>query len=152
MGILSQTVNLFVPSITFRVLGMPVVCDGAIPSRMAMLVFVLMLVISPRAYSVYLPNPGPGQLYEETVITGTTVAARPELAGYVIKDVMTPYEFSGSTDYMKGVVQNRVVLSSVDDTFDFYWRIIPDKSSTRSIKTFRVGGFEEIEFQFVVKK
>lgn len=34
------------------------------------------------------------------------------------------------------------VRSSVDRTFDFYWRIIPDASSTGDITGFRIGGFQ----------
>jgi len=59
----------------------------------------------------------------------------------VLEDVLTPYEFSGAGEFVKGVVQNRVVRSSVDGTLDFSWRIRPDVSSTGDILAFRVGGF-----------
>jgi hypothetical protein len=75
-------------------------------------------------------------------ITGTTAAAQPELAGVVLEDVLVPYDFSGAGHTVKGTVQNRVVRSSVDGTLDFYWRIIPDESSTGGIIAFRVSGFD----------
>ena len=79
----------------------------------------------------------------DTAITGTTVALRPELAGLIIEDVLTPYEFVGSGgQFLAGEVQNRVVQSSVDGTLDFYWRILADDSSTGEITAFRVGGFD----------
>ena len=74
-------------------------------------------------------------------ITGTTVVAQPELAGDIIEDVLVPYDFSGAGQTVKGTVQNRVVRSSVDGTLDFYWRIIPDPSSTGGVIALRVGGF-----------
>jgi len=78
----------------------------------------------------------------DTPITGTTVAAQPELAGVILTDVAVPYEFSGAGYTVRGVIQNSVVRSSVDGTLDFYWRIIPDPSSTGSIGAFRVTGFD----------
>jgi hypothetical protein len=78
----------------------------------------------------------------DTAITGTSVALRPELAGPIIEDVLTPYEFVGSGgQFLTGEVQNRVVRS-VDGTLDFYWRILADDSSTGEITAFRVGGFD----------
>lgn len=97
---------------------------------------VYLLAFAPlTAWGVPLP-------VGDTPITGTTVAARPELAGIVLEDVLTPYDFSGAGESVKGVVQNRVVRSSVDATLDFYWRIIPDSSSTGDIFAFRMGGFD----------
>jgi hypothetical protein len=77
------------------------------------------------------------------VLGGTNVAARPELAGIVLEDVATPYDFTRLGRRLTGVVQNRVVQSTVDGTLDFYWRIRPDAASTGEITTFRVGGFGE---------
>src|SRR5689334_19336252 len=78
----------------------------------------------------------------DTVITGTTVAAQPELAGTIIEDVLTPYSFTGDGGLvLTGNVQNRVVRSDVDGTLDFYWRIIPDTNSTGHVIAFRVSGF-----------
>lgn len=73
-------------------------------------------------------------------ITGTTVAARPELAGTVVEDLVTPFTISGAGETLSGTIQNRVVLS-VDGTYDFYWRILPD-SGQGDISAFRVDGFD----------
>lgn len=78
----------------------------------------------------------------DTALFGTTSAARPELAGLVVEDILVPYDFFGSGgEHVFGDIQNRVV-ESVDGTFDFYWRIIPDPASTGEITALRVGGFD----------
>jgi hypothetical protein len=78
----------------------------------------------------------------DTVISGTTSALRPELAGTVVEDVLVPYDFlAGTGEHLLGTVQNRVVRSTLDGTFDFYWRIIPEATSTGDIVALRVGGF-----------
>ena len=60
-------------------------------------------------------------------LSGTTSAARPELAGTVIYDVLIPFQidingFPGNPLY-QGNLQNRVVRSNIDGTLDFYYRI-----------------------------
>ena len=79
----------------------------------------------------------------DTALSGTTSAARPELAGIVVaEDMLVAYDFFGSGgEHLVGNVQNRVLLA-VDGTYDFYWRIIPDASSTGEITALRVGGFD----------
>jgi hypothetical protein len=80
-------------------------------------------------------------------LPGTTVAVRPELAGPIIEDVDQPFSFTDTTGHLlSGVVQNRVVRSSVDGTLDFYWRIKETSGQSASgdpgaISSFRVGGF-----------
>ena len=84
-------------------------------------------------------------------LPGTTVAAEPQLAGTVLEDVDQPFSFVDSTGHtLSGVVQNRVVRSSVDGTLDFYWRIKDTSGTSASgdpgaITSFRVGGFGDIE-------
>ena len=73
-------------------------------------------------------------------INGTTVAARPELAGTIVEDLITPFTISGAGETLSGNIQNRVVLS-VDGTYDFYWRIMPD-SGRGDISAFRVINYE----------
>lgn len=89
-------------------------------------------------------------LAQNTILAtpGTTVAARPELAGLVLEDVNQPFSFVDTTGHtLSGVVQNRVVRSSVDGTLDFYWRIketsgqSPAGAAPGAISSFRVGGF-----------
>jgi hypothetical protein len=50
------------------------------------------------------------------------------LAGEVIAELTSPYGFisnDGTDSLVYGEVQTRVVRSSVDQTIDFYWRIVP---------------------------
>jgi hypothetical protein len=89
---------------------------------------------------VLLPNTTVG-------LPGTTVAARPELAGVVLEDVLQPFSFVDSSGHtLSGAIQNRVVRSSLDGTLDFYWRIRDTTGTSASgdpgaISAFRVGGF-----------
>lgn len=57
--------------------------------------------------------------FADTVLSGTTVALRPELAGTVIDDLINPFSFQG----INGTVQSRVVREDATGTLDFYWRI-----------------------------
>jgi hypothetical protein len=78
----------------------------------------------------------------DTAIVGTTSASRPELAGLIVEDVLVSYDFFGSSgEHVFGDIQNRVV-QSVDGTYDFYWRVIPDSDSTGEITALRLGGFD----------
>ncbi len=65
-------------------------------------------------------------------LSGTTVAAEPQLAGAILEDDLIPFSFKGIT----GTYQQRVVRSSVDNTIDFYWRITNDKTSTDTLTQF----------------
>lgn len=57
-------------------------------------------------------------------LSGTTAAARPELAGLVIQDRLRPFASSGTGEPpVNGVLQERIVRSSVDNTLAFYYRI-----------------------------
>jgi len=75
------------------------------------------------------------------LIGGTTAAEKPELAGVVLEDVITPFEISGGGETLSGTIQNRVVRSDLTGTLTFYWRIRPD-SGSGDISAFRIGGFE----------
>ena len=70
---------------------------------------------------------------------GTTLHIDTHLAGTVVEDVVTPFSYVGwfrdseiengyFTGNVTGTVQSRVVLG-VDDTYDFYWRIVVDDTS-----------------------
>jgi hypothetical protein len=83
---------------------------------------------------------------------GTTVALEPQLAGTVVEDVITPFSYEGwfrdssveegyFTGNVTGTVQSRVVLS-VDDTYDFYWRISVDDTSFLPVLDMRLNGLE----------
>ena len=79
-----------------------------------------------------------GNPFADTTLSGTTVAARPELAGTVLSDVLTPFTLGA----VSGEVQNRVVRETASGTLDFYWRVILDPSSTAGgITALRVADF-----------
>ncbi len=73
------------------------------------------------------------------LLTGTTVAAEPHLAGLIVEDRFDAFSFSGANGVVSGSVQSRVVRSSVDGTLDFYWRVISDANSSDDIGSFRLG-------------
>jgi PEP-CTERM motif len=73
-------------------------------------------------------------------LPGTTVAAEPQLAGSVLVDELIPFSFASDAGLISGTVQQRVVRSSVDNTIDFYWRVLNDAESA-AIGSFRVGNF-----------
>jgi len=78
---------------------------------------------------------------DDYIINGTTSAARPELAGVIIEDLISSYSFTGTAGQtLQGSIQNRVVRS-VDGTLDFYWRIRPTGGNAE-VTAFRLGGFE----------
>lgn len=98
----------------------------------------LLNVTSLTAWAVSLPEPVGS--FVDVALSGTTTATRPELAGPIIEDDLTPFSISGAGETLTGNIQNRVVRSSVDGTLDFYWRILPT-SGDGDISAFRVTGF-----------
>ena len=74
-------------------------------------------------------------------LSGTTAAARPELAGVVLEDRLVPYSLTVGNDLLAGTVQQRVVREDVAGTLDFYWRILPDDAGNLPISSFRIGDF-----------
>lgn len=82
------------------------------------------MALAAPALAVVVP---PG---EQGFLTGTTVAARPDLAGTVLADLVQPYSITivdlGRT--ASGTVQSRVVRTEAG-TLDFYWRIVTDATS-----------------------
>ena len=95
----------------------------------------LLFLTSQCAWSVSLNLAG------DYAINGTTSAARPELAGVVLEDLITSYSFTGlAGQTLEGTIQNRVVRSA-DGTLDFYWRI-RSTGGNDDIDAFRVTGFD----------
>lgn len=92
------------------------------------------------AQAVLLTEPISPAPFADTELVGTTAALRPELAGTVVEDVLTPFSFSGIT----GTVQNRVVRETGSGTLDFYWKVNVDASSTGG----RVGAFRLADFGY----
>ena len=89
------------------------------------------------AHAVALTSPISPAPFADTVLAGTTAAARPELAGVVLEDAMQAFNFQGVT----GTVQNRVVREA-SGTLDFYWKVNVDSSATGTgIAAFRLTDF-----------
>jgi len=140
----SYTSNSVIACISSWSIEVPAVFGTAAHNSFRLFTWAVVIIgfVPTMARSVPLPDPAPGTSFVDVAITGTTVADRPELGGFVVEDVLTPYDFSGTGTFLKGMVQNRVVRSDADGTFDFYWRVHPDASSTGDISVFRVGGFD----------
>jgi hypothetical protein len=75
-------------------------------------------------------------------LPGTTVAARPELAGTVLEDRIVPFSLGMGAEVLDGVVQQRVVREDATGTLDFYWKITTDATDTLPILSFRLAGFD----------
>lgn len=83
---------------------------------------------APVAHAVSLP---PGGL---AVLSGTTVAVRPELAGLVLADTLRPFSINlGGGLSITGKLQDRVTRSTTDGTLDFSFRIMNDATSRGAI-------------------
>ena len=81
-----------------------------------------------------------GDPFKDTALPGTTNAARPELGGTVIEDVLEPFSFGAAG--ITGWVQNRVVRETAAGTLDFYWRVSVDPTATGgNVSAFRLGNF-----------
>ncbi|MBI4694654.1 MAG: PEP-CTERM sorting domain-containing protein [Gammaproteobacteria bacterium] len=104
------------------------------------LTFAATLLAAPFAHAVSV---APGTT---AALPGTTAAAEGNLAGLIVADVLTPFSINGINSNtggavdITGTVQNRVV-KSVDGTYDFYWRVIVDATSSEAIGSFRIGDF-----------
>lgn len=108
------------------------------------LVIALVLVgaaagYAPQAQAVLLNTSFGGDPFKDTALAGTTSAARPELAGLVLEDVLQPFSIPAAG--ITGWVQNRVVKETVSGTLDFYWRVTVDPTSNGSVSAFRLGDF-----------
>lgn len=72
------------------------------------------------------------------LVTGTSSAAEPQLAGTIIEDRTDAFSFSSTNGTVSGSLQSRVVRS-IDGTVDFYWRVFSDARSADDIGSFRLG-------------
>jgi PEP-CTERM motif len=88
-------------------------------------------------HAVPVSAPASG-LFSDTALPGTTLAARPELAGTVLADTLTNFSFEGIT----GTVQNRVVREAGSGTLDFYWKVnVLSDATGLGVGTFRLSDF-----------
>lgn len=72
------------------------------------------------------------------LLTGTSAAAEPQLAGTIIEDRSDAFSFASASGTVTGSIQSRVVRS-VDGTMDFYWRVFSDARSADDLGSFRLG-------------
>nr|WP_316640539.1 PEP-CTERM sorting domain-containing protein [uncultured Roseateles sp.] len=98
---------------------------------------VFSLGLAPAAQAVPLNKAFVAETYLVTMLTGTTSAARPELAGTVLEDDVQAFSYGS----MSGTVQSRVVREDVAGTLDFYWRIQADPQSLGVVPEFMVRDF-----------
>lgn len=90
----------------------------------------LTFVAVPDLYAVPL---APGTF---VTLSGTSAAARPELAGTVLSDVDRPFSVDLSAfggGIIRGTVQDRVVRETVSGTLDCSYRIFSDANSAGTI-------------------
>jgi hypothetical protein len=100
------------------------------------LLAALVILIPAGAANAVVLSEGSTEL-----LTGTSVALQPNLAGTVIEDELVNFSYASGGGTVNGAVQLRVVRSSLDSTLDFYWRVFNDARSSDSIGSFRLGDF-----------
>jgi hypothetical protein len=105
-------------------------------SRSRVAIAVGCLLVANLAQAVPLPDPVVPP-FEDTFLSGTTAALRPELAGLVLVDEIQAFSFGD----VSGTVQNRVVRSTSLGTLDFSWRIVVDPRANGGVEAFRLIDF-----------
>lgn len=80
------------------------------------------------------------------LLTGTTSALEPHLAGVVIADRIDNFSFTGLSGTVSGTIQSRV-LRAVDGTVDFYWQVTSSRNSSDDIGSFRLGNIFTPEYR-----
>ncbi|MBB2484002.1 hypothetical protein H5407_02055 [Mitsuaria sp. WAJ17] len=80
------------------------------------------------------------------LLTGTSAAAEPQLAGVIIEDRSDAFSFSSASGTVSGSIQSRVVRS-IDGTVDFYWRVVSDAGSADDLGSFRLGQLFTSEYR-----
>jgi hypothetical protein len=110
------------------------------PMLASMIAALAALSLATLAHATPLDNSFAAQPFLDTALSGTTSAARPELAGTVLVDTIQAFSFTGLN--ISGTVQNRVVREDGTGTLDFYWRVQVDAASTAGgVSAFRLGDF-----------
>ena len=71
-------------------------------------------------------------------LSGTSLAAEPQLAGVVLEDRTDGFSFAGANGMVSGSIQSQVVRA-IDGTLDFYWRVFSDANSSDDIGSLRLG-------------
>lgn len=100
---------------------------------------LLLYAVTP-AHALLLNKSFSGEPFLDTTLTGTTNAARPELSGIVLADIVQP--FSVPALNISGNVQSRVAKEDGTGTLDFYWHVTVDRASTGgAVSAFRLIDF-----------
>ena len=105
------------------------------------------LVVALSVLGAAAANAVPLAPGDTVALPGTTVAADPQLAGTIIEDEIIDFGFATSTGQILARIQSRVVRSDLDNTLDFYWRVVNfSDSDGGSIGSFRIGDFDASSF------
>ena len=80
------------------------------------------------------------------LLTGTSSAVEPHLAGAIVEDRTDAFSFSSTHGTVSGSIQSRVVRA-VDGTVDFYWRVFSDAGSADDLGSFRLGQLFTSEYR-----
>ena len=87
---------------------------GPAPSiAAAALAAALAMLAHTSAQAVALTEPVSPANFADTALPGTTVAARPELAGTVLEDLITPFSFEGITGTVAWDISERWSFKSI---------------------------------------
>lgn len=95
--------------------------------------------LASSAFAVSLTDPVGA--FEDFALPGTTLAARPELGGSVLDEMLHKFTFDGAGASLTLKVLSQVVRSDLDGTLDFYWRLTKVEGNG-GIEAFRVDGFD----------
>ena len=74
-------------------------------------------------------------------LTGTQLAADPQLEGAVVEHSTTPLSMGSELGLITGQIYTFVVRSSVDGTLDFYWQLTNDATSAAPMSAHRIADF-----------
>lgn len=113
-------------------------------SRLLALGLIASAFLPWAAQAVALNTPVPPELVAQTTLGGTTLAARPELAGLALEDVLTPFTINiGRTgETITGTVRSRVVRERSTGTLDFYWQVnVASAAADLQVLALRLNNF-----------
>jgi hypothetical protein len=115
-----------------------------IPFRLFALSLWAGAFLSTAAQAVVLTLPVSTDRFADTSLPGTSLAARPELAGVALEDVVTPFhiDISPGGVGINGTVQSRVVRETATGTLDFYWKVsVTDAEGDLKVHDLRLDRF-----------
>lgn len=108
------------------------------PLKLSACVLCLGLLGHSASLAVTLTEAVAPATFADTALSGTSLLARPELAGTVVADITSTFSFQG----VSGTVQSRVLRETATGTLDFYWKIdVLSSVSGAGISAFRLTDF-----------